>query len=244
MALNPTPFGLLTIQDVSLDIDQKLVELQGQNKMPDDIAPSDMTIKGKFSVGRLSYDLWNNVMFGETDEVAGGTVPVPDEQHSIPAATPFTVTVTGSAKFVEDRGVQYLGAPPAGNTQDLIRVTGTPTTGQYAVSAGVYTFAAADEGLAVLISYTVTQTTGSSLIVKNHIQGYGPTFSLLIPMQYYLASDSSTGLIPSAIYLPRCRASKLGIDQKRNDYTKPSFEYSAYPDASGYAIRFTNAGAA
>jgi hypothetical protein len=242
-ATNPTPYTLLTIQDVSLDIDQKLVELQGQRKMPDDVAPSDITIKGKFSVGRISFGMWNNIMFGETNFAVGGIFPVPDEEHSIPASTPFTVTVTNSVKFQEDRGVQYLGTPPAGNAQDLTRVTGTPTTGQYAVSAGVYTFAAADEGLSVLISYTQTLTTGNNFTVTNQLQGYGPVFSLLLPLQYYLAEDSAA-TIPSSIYLPKCRASKLGAEMKRNDYLKPSFEFEAYPDASGYAIRYSNAGAA
>jgi len=39
LAANPTPYEMLTIMDVSVDITQELKDLTGQYKFPDDVAP-------------------------------------------------------------------------------------------------------------------------------------------------------------------------------------------------------------
>ena len=82
--------------------------------------------------------------------------------------------MVNSATWTADQGVQdaLTGFP-------LTHVTGTPTTGQYSVAAGVYTFAAADTGKAVLISYNYsTTTTGFSLAIGNPLLGPTQTFGL------------------------------------------------------------------
>ena len=244
LATNPTPHEALTIQDVSLDITQKLVELMGQYKLPDDVAPSDMKITGKFNVGRQDFDLFNQIMFADTTAV-GGIIQILDESHNIPATPgPYTVVVTGSATFGVDKGVTYVGTPPGTNQQQLARVTGSPATGQYAVSAGTYTFAAADQGLPVHISYTETNTTvGKTWNVNNQLQGYGPVFGITIIERYWLASNQSTNS-PGVIWLPACRCSKLSQDFKMNEYVKPAFEFTAFPTSAGNAIQFVNPGAA
>jgi hypothetical protein len=74
---------------------------------------------------------------------------VEDEAASVPA-TPGPYNVSAAAPFgpwASDFGVTYAD----GST--LTAVTATPGAGQYNVSAGIYTFAAADAGAAVLISY-------------------------------------------------------------------------------------------
>ncbi len=74
---------------------------------------------------------------------------VQSEAASVPAA-PGPYTVTAAAPFgpwATDAGVAYA------NGAALVAVTGSPDAGQYNVSAGIYTFAAADAGAAVLISY-------------------------------------------------------------------------------------------
>lgn len=64
------------------------------------------------------------------------------------AASTVGYVVTTLLSWLADLGVSYAGGAA------LVAVTGTPTAGQYAVSDGVYTFAAADAGRAVLISYS------------------------------------------------------------------------------------------
>jgi hypothetical protein len=64
-------------------------------------------------------------------------------------ATPYQVTALAPyGAWASDQGVVFSATGAA-----LTAVTGTPSTGQYSVTAGVYTFAAADAGKAVQISY-------------------------------------------------------------------------------------------
>ncbi len=208
-------FGV--IQDVGIDFDQKLVELRGQNKFPDDVAPSDMTVKGKAAFAKIDISIYNSLFFAETI-VANISVIVANETGTIPT-TPYQVTVTGSATFTADLGVVF-----ALTGDELIKVASGPTTGQYSVSAGVYTFAAADTGLGVLISYTMTATGGRTLPVINHIQGYGPVFELYLSQPY----QGTNG-----IRLYRCRASKMSAPMKRDGYLISDFEFEAYASAAG-----------
>ncbi len=74
---------------------------------------------------------------------------VQSEAATVPAA-PGPYTVTSMAPFgpwASDLGVTYA------NGAALTDVTGSPAAGQYNVATGVYTFAAADAGAALLISY-------------------------------------------------------------------------------------------
>lgn len=111
LATPSTPVQFGVIQDVSLDMDQKLVELRGQNKFPDDVAPSDMTIKGKASFGKIEIDTFNNLFYADSI-TTGIEIIVDRENHPVPT-TPFRVTVTNAATFLADLGVLYkaTGAP-------------------------------------------------------------------------------------------------------------------------------------
>jgi hypothetical protein len=73
---------------------------------------------------------------------------VSDEKQTIPA-TPFQVTVNApQGPFAADVGVTRAGVA-------MVKVASGPITGQYSIDAtGKYTFAAADTGAAVLISYS------------------------------------------------------------------------------------------
>ena len=73
---------------------------------------------------------------------------VQNEPWTVPA-NPYQVTVNAPyGSWAVDAGVTYA------NGTALSLVSGTPNVGQYAVNAGVYTFAAADSNAAVLISYS------------------------------------------------------------------------------------------
>ena len=67
---------------------------------------------------------------------------------TIPASTPWQVTVSGAASFSCDHRVAFSSGTA------LTRVATAPAAGQYSVStAGAYTFAAADANKAVNITY-------------------------------------------------------------------------------------------
>jgi hypothetical protein len=225
----PQRFG--TLQDVHVEFNQKLVSLRGQFKGPDDVAPSDMDIKGKGAFAALEIEIYNSLFFADTITQNLKTIPITNgvdgEPHPIPS-TPFQVTVTHAAAPIVDLGVRYA------NGGYLQQVASGPNQGQYSVAlaTGIYTFAAADTAANVLISYvypiTNTGTPGlndaRTLTAINHIQGYGPVFELYLMMPY----QGTNGL-----HLFSCRASKMSAPLKRDNYVISDFEFESYPNAAG-----------
>lgn len=231
---NPIQFG--TLQDVQIEIDQKLVPLYGQNKFPEDVAPSDMKVTGKGGFANINVDVYNQLYFADTIST-GIKIVASNEAGTVPAMTTFTIVVANAGSmgvnYVLDLGVRY-----AATGKKLFRVASGPTIGEYSVSqtgstAGTYTFAAADASAAVLISYVYTaSSTGRTLTVTNHIQGYGPTFEL-----YALMSYQGT----SALHLYNCRASKMSAPFKRDNYIISDFEFEGYANAAGNVMDFFDA---
>jgi hypothetical protein len=223
LAPNPTPQQFLSLQDVSLEISGKNVSLMGQNQFPDDVAPGDKKVTGKASFGQFNIDIFNQLFFADT--VTTGTIATSYKEPAVvPATSPYTVSVAQATTFSKDLGVFY-----ASSGVPFQRVTTTPTQGQYNVSAGVYTFAAADEGAAVIISYNYTASTGRTLTVHNQLQGYGPVFELFL----YLPYSGNNGM-----HLYACRSNKLGMPLKRDGYQIIDFEFEAFANAAGQVYDF------
>lgn len=91
-----------------------------------------------FCEGRQNVTVNYSAGYAVENEAAG--VPATPGPYNVTAAAPF-------GPWASDAGVTYADGAA------LAAVTGPPSAGQYNVSAGVYTFAAADAGAAVLISY-------------------------------------------------------------------------------------------
>lgn len=230
-ATNPTPEQILGLQDISVEFDQKFVELKGANKGPDDVATAEMTGKGKASMGRTDIDVLNQAFFADTT-VTGQTAVSPDESHTVPGMTAYTITVAppGSGTFSKDLGVRYTA-----NAQPFTRVTSGPTIGQYSVSVGVYTFAAADASAPVTISYAYTLTTGKTLTVHNQLMGYGPIVEIYLWEPYGSILNVSN---LNGIHLFAARFGKSGNPEKRADYVYIPIEFECFPNAGGQWFEF------
>lgn len=214
----PRKFG--TVQDVSVDFQFEMKELYGQNQFPVDQARGKGKITGKAKFASLTGGLINDILFGQT-LTTGETLAVFGEAGTVPAATPFTVTVANATKFVDDLGVVY-----AATGQAMTRVASAPTTGQYSVSAGVYTFAAGDANAAVLIDYTYTSsTTGATISLNNQLLGTTPSFQLLFPMQYQGKQLS--------VKFNRAFSGKIALATKLDDYMVPEFDFTCVADSTG-----------
>lgn len=97
--------------------------------------------------GRRYYRRRQNLVVGYQAGYA-----VQGEAAAVPASAPFTVTAYASyGPWASDLGVRYAATGLA-----LTPVTGAPIGGQYSVANGVYRFAAADAGAALLINYGYT----------------------------------------------------------------------------------------
>ena len=225
---NPTPIQFGVLQDVSVDMSFDVKELYGQNQFAVAVGRGKGKITGKAKFAQINGLILNSLFFGQT--LATGTLTdVIDTTGSVIPGTPFqiTPTVPGSGTWAVDLGVKNASGQP------MTRVISGPTTGQYSVSAGVYTFATADAGLTVFISfqYTATSTIARKSTVQNVLMGYAPTFRCDLYSPY--------GGKALTISLPNCIGTKLTFATKQDDFMIPEFDFSAFADGSGNVMTYS-----
>lgn len=218
----PTPVQFGALQDVSVDFSADIKKLFGSNSFPLVAARGKLSINCKAKSAQMNGALLNNIFFGfgMTSSIVGDVF---DTTGAVIPSTPFqiTPTVPSAGTWTVDLGVRNANSVP------MTRVPSAPTTGQYSVAAGVYTFAAADVGLTVYINfqYTATSTTAKKIAISNPVMGAAPTFraDLYLPYQ-------GKQLV---MVLSSCVATKLNFATKLDDFMIPEFDFEAYADASG-----------
>lgn len=220
---NPTPVQFGTLQDVSLDISFEQKLLYGSKAFPVAAGRGKGKVSCKAQLAEFNGRIFGDLFLGN-GTTASIKAAVVDFAASVPT-TPFQVTVTppSSGTYVADFGVRN-----AATGLPLTRVASGPATGQYSVneSTGVYTFASADTGLAVLISYEYSATSTSARVatISNQLMGYAPEFEVLLSQPY-----SGKAL---TLRLVRCQPSKMTLPLKNDDFTMLDFEFDALSDAS------------
>jgi len=224
---NPTPVAIAILQDVSVDFDFETKILHGEKQFPVAVARGKAKIGWKAKSGDFNGAALGSLFLGSSP-TASRKAAVIDEAKTVPAAAgPYTVTITppSSGVFVADLGVinAATGVP-------MTRVASAPATGQYSlnVGTGVYTFAAADASVAVLISYeySIASSPASNLFtISNNLMGYTPTFSAIFYNQY--AGKTL------AMKLNQCVLGKLALPFKNDDFTTNDMDAEAFADASG-----------
>lgn len=221
---NPTPVQFGTLQDVSLDISFETKQLYGAYQFPIATGRGKGKIEGKAKNSHITASILSDIILGSSG-VAGIKAVYPNYPASIPASTPWTVTIAppGGGTFIQDMGVM-----DASTGQPMRRVATGPTTGQYSVTGAVYTFAAADASRAVLISYeySATSATGPKVIaLTNQIMGYTPVFKAALNLGYQGKNMT--------VVLNACTSGKLSLPFKNDDFAIPEFDFSAQADAAG-----------
>ncbi len=229
-APNPTPLQVGIIQNIKFTLGAEIKSLFGQAQWPVDSAIGKRSIKGSFEFAQISNILLSQLFTGDT--VTTGSVQTAlGEAHTIPPTSgPYTITVTNASDTpLTDYGVVYAatGIP-------LENVGGGSLTaaGQYKVnlSSGVYTFDAADQDVAVLISYGYTLTAGTTLSAANHPMGYGPVLALDVWFAY---ENGNNGLAGIGFYFPNVRLGKIDATTKIDDYTMYQTDFEAFAGAAG-----------
>lgn len=224
--IGPDQFGIL--QDVQIDWDWTTRELWGQFQFPVDIARGQGKIVGKAKFARIFGAIYGDLFFGQTP--ATGQLTVSENEAAIvPASSPYTIIVANAANYADDLGVFYASGANAGNR--FTRVTTPSSAGQYSVNlaTGIYTFAAADAGAALLVSYLFNTTAGKKLVLTNQLMGYTPTFKAT----FYTTKTTQGVPAALALVLNACTAAKLSLPTKTDDYEIQEFEFSAFADATG-----------
>jgi hypothetical protein len=218
----PVQFG--TLQECSVDFSFSTKPLMGQFQFPVAVARGAGKITGSAKFANIDGAVFNEIFFGLTGSTGQKLVSY-NEPGSIPAVSTYTITVAQSAHFDEDLGVQY-----ASSGLRLLQVASGPTVGQYSVnqSTGVYTFAAADEGKAVLISYSYTTTaSGLNTVITNKLMGISPNFQI----DFYNSNPNIAGAQWS-LRLYACMSSKLTLASKLEDFTIPEMGFEAFANAA------------
>lgn len=226
---NSTPVKFGALQEVQLEFSANSKQLYGGSQFPIAVARGTGKITGKAKMGSISGGVFADLFFG-ISRTAAQVMAAADEAGTVPAGAAYTVTVSNSATFSEDLGVRN-----ASTGRPLTKVAAAPATGEYSVSAGVYTFAAADANLAVLISYTYTVASGGQkMVLTNQSLGIQPVFSAFLATNYTAPDGVKKGFIK----LHACVASKLSFPTKLEDFTIPEFDFEAFADSSGTIATF------
>ena len=172
----PIPVKFGELQDIGLDISRDLKMLYGQNNMPAAIGAGKMKFDFKAKFARIAGRVFNDLFFGQT--LTSGTLQgvFNDLTGALIPTTPFTITVVppSSGTWSRDLGVMDANGIP------MVKVASAPATGQYSQAAAVYTFAAADTGKKVFISYAYTATAASarSITLTQQVMGATPVFGV------------------------------------------------------------------
>lgn len=216
---NSTPIQFGTLQDVSLDFSFSNKDLMGQYQMPVATARGAAKLSGKAKFARIDSQAFGDIFFGQartlntSDQISNG------EAVTVPATGPYNVTAANASTFLDDLGVTYTSTGLS-----LTRVAASPTVGPYTVASGVYSFSAADEGVALQLNYLYTASSGSKLVLTNQLMGQGPSFKLRLFNNY---NGRST------VYeFNQAMSTKLSLDFKNEDWTIPELDFSLFTDAS------------
>lgn len=224
---NTPPFMFGVLQNISLDFDQKLESLTGQNKVAVALGDGELKISGKAKFARFQMTLFNNMMLGQS--AASGTLDMGStgEAAAVPSSSPYSWVVTNAAQTpLEDFGVFYQSS----GTQ-LAPVAASPSAGQYSFNAstGTYTFAAADAGAAVYVYYSFSSASGNKIVYSNPLMGTSPVFEV-----YFKTTTSNLGVTKNiTIKLNACKSSKLSLAFANQKFAIPEFDFQAMADAAG-----------
>jgi hypothetical protein len=220
---NPTPLIFGTLQDTEIDIKFELKQLHGQNQFAVAVGRGKGSISGKAKMADIRAGFLETIVFGSSGS-AGLVSAVYDTVGAAIPTTPFTITPTvpSSGTWAAD-----LGVIDASTGRAMTRVASAPTAGQYSVSAGVYTFAAADTGKTVYINYryTATSTVARKMNVTNLPMGYAPTFRA----DFYGPYQGKSAVFT----LNSCISEGLKIAAKNDDFSVPEMGFQAFADAAG-----------
>jgi hypothetical protein len=184
---NPTPIRMALAKSSALSFNGQVKAAQGAGVYAKALGRGAVAVKGTLEMEALSLRTLSDLFLN--GGAASGEINIAlDETGTVPASSPYTVQVVNHATFVRDLGVKY-----AATGQPLICVASAPAQGQYSFSAGTYTFASADSGVAVRTSYEyTTASSGETVTLSNYMQGCPNPFTAVLMRSYQSSQEIVT----------------------------------------------------
>ena len=221
---NGTPYNVGFVNEFSFDFSFETKQLYGQNQFALLAARGTAKTTGKIKAATLSGNALNSLLIGGT-WTAGTQYDAASSPSTAIPATPFTITPTvpSTGTFYKD-----LGVVNAATLEPFTQVASAPIAGQYSHTAGVYTFASADNvsNISVIISFAYSYTTaaGQSQIVQNSLIGTTPTFAL----------DYKSVLYGATYYMSifQCIGGKASMGFKLTDFMMPEYDFEFFANAA------------
>jgi hypothetical protein len=211
----PSPILIGTLQDASVDFSSDIKPLHGANKFAIAMGQGKTKITGKMKFARLDGAIFQQLVSGQS--IATGTAGIYYDTTGSTVAATLTPTVPSSGTWVRNLCVRD------GTGLAYTQVASAPATGQYSVTAGVYTFNASDVGKTVYIdfAYTATSTVNKTVLVKNSAMGLAPTFRV----------DFLNPKAGSTLTLFAALISKFNFATKLDDWAIHEIDFEAFTDS-------------
>jgi hypothetical protein len=237
------------VQSASLELKVDLKELRGAYRYPIAVADGKGTASGKVTFAQLWPNTLNAILSGTLSNPTTGTtlspqppVAIVGEAHSISAGG--TATLTQAALMVTGSEVITV-LDATGDAVFYTRTTGTAvsssiggkTAGTYTITAGVLTFASADDNLNLLASYqylpvAATSINNDKIALAQIGMNNAPTFQLMLIGTGAKNIYNSTAQ-QFIVQLNACLAPSLKMDFKLDDFTMADLDYQAFIDVNG-----------
>lgn len=184
---NPTPVRMALAKSAALSFSGQVKAAQGASVYAKALGRGAVSVKGTLETEALSMRTISD-LFLNGSVTTGMTSISLDEAGTVPSSSPYTVQVANHTTFTRDLGVKY-----AATGEPLVCVASSPTQGQYSESNGTYTFASADEGVAVKTSYEYgVSASGDTLTLGNYLQGCPNPFSAVLMRTYQTTQEIVT----------------------------------------------------
>jgi hypothetical protein len=218
---NPTPARALTPQSQSIDFKRKTESLFGENQLAVAVGAGEMEVTGKVEYAKTQARILADIMFGDAG-TTGSYLEADGEAGTVAASSPYIITVVNSANWVADLGVVDVAT---GNIMTC--VASGPVAGKsYTVAAGIYTFAAGDEGTNKKISYYWTQAAvGETVALNNQPQGLTGNFQAIHVLPWGTEQDMFVFF--------NCIAGSHGLSMKKSGFGMSTLDYTAAVNGSG-----------
>lgn len=221
--------GVAALQEGNWAIDVDVKELHGANRFPVDVRTATGKVEGSAKFADWDADTMAALLGVEVIDGSGRLLAV-NVAGTVPASASYTITPTVplSGSFVKNLEVIYGSNNLGSDGLPLEQVApGNEAEGKFSVSAGVYTFAAADAGRAVRITYMYSVTGNADMkqiALNNTPIGVTPVMS----GAFQLISDNKQMVLELDYVVPY----GLKWGQRLDDWASQDINLKAFADPS------------